>query len=137
MRNSGRMIVEAMVLTVLLVSTAAAETPVLAEPRPCQEELEKLCSSARPGAGGIVSCLEEHGAELSEACRGRVQNALMRREEAKQACSAEIRRFCPDVTPGGRRLIKCLSLHVEELSPQCRQQAIGIRKPVEKANAIP
>ena len=44
----------------------------------------------------------------------------------KKACEPEAKRFCPDVKPGGGRILQCLHQHESDLSPGC-QEAIGPR----------
>lgn len=36
------------------------------------------------------------------------------------ACGSERARFCPDVMPGGGRVVRCLAAKVDRLTPQCR-----------------
>lgn len=42
-------------------------------------------------------------------------------EAQKQACTADFRRLCSGVFPGGGRVKQCLTEHVEELSPPCQE----------------
>jgi hypothetical protein len=37
-------------------------------------------------------------------------------------CTGEIRTYCPDVQPGGGRIMKCLKEHESKLSPTCMQR---------------
>ncbi|NOZ01853.1 MAG: hypothetical protein GXP54_08200 [Deltaproteobacteria bacterium] len=36
-----------------------------------------------------------------------------------KACKKDLEKFCPDVTPGDGRVIKCLMKHMQELSKEC------------------
>ncbi len=38
----------------------------------------------------------------------------------RQACQADFEKYCPGVQPGGGRVIKCLSEHLDQLTPQCK-----------------
>ncbi len=116
----------------LLGARAIAATAPPDEQRPCMEELEKFCKEVSPGEGRIIKCLQEHDRDLSPVCRDKVQSVLNRLEEAKQACAPDIGKFCPDVVPGGGRLIKCLAPHLEELTPACKEKAGPILKKAEK-----
>lgn len=35
-------------------------------------------------------------------------------------CSSDVQRFCPEVKPGGGRIMQCLRQHTAELSPDCK-----------------
>lgn len=39
---------------------------------------------------------------------------------AAAACEADIRTFCPDVQPGGGRIVRCLIANRSALAPVCR-----------------
>ncbi len=119
---SYKQCIPALVLTVLLAFPAAVFPAEPAEQRPCMDELEKFCKEVPPGEGRIIKCLQEHDRELSAVCRDKVQSILKRVDEAKQACGQDIAKFCPDVKPGGGRLVKCLSPHFNELAPACREK---------------
>lgn len=38
----------------------------------------------------------------------------------RQACQADYEKYCPTVQQGGGRIIKCLSEHLDQLTPQCK-----------------
>jgi cysteine rich repeat protein len=44
-----------------------------------------------------------------------------RPSEVRAACTVDYLRFCRDVTPGGGRVIQCMKLHADKLSPRCFQ----------------
>jgi hypothetical protein len=41
--------------------------------------------------------------------------------EQRAACGADVKKFCSNVTPGGGRLIKCLSEQKDKVSAACRK----------------
>jgi hypothetical protein len=95
-----------------------------AQQGPCSADLEKFCKDVKPGGGRIIACLKQHEAEVSEACKkaqGTAQ-ARMHSQGPGPACRADLEKFCKDVQPGGGRLMKCLSEHQSELSPECQAQ---------------
>ncbi|MEQ1944196.1 cysteine rich repeat-containing protein [Mesorhizobium sp. VNQ89] len=46
--------------------------------------------------------------------------ALAQTAAERQACQADFEKYCPGVQPGGGRVIKCLSEHLDHLTPQCK-----------------
>ncbi len=46
--------------------------------------------------------------------------ALAQTAAERQACQADFEKYCPGVQPGGGRVIKCLSEHLDQLTPQCK-----------------
>jgi hypothetical protein len=47
--------------------------------------------------------------------------AFAQTAQQKAACRADYRKFCTGVMPGGGRLIKCLSKHTNDLTPDCQK----------------
>ncbi|MBY0380707.1 MAG: cysteine rich repeat-containing protein [Xanthobacteraceae bacterium] len=39
--------------------------------------------------------------------------------DERAACQDDFKKFCPNVMPGGGRIIACLAQHKEKLSPAC------------------
>ena len=55
-------------------SCALADTGGARHPdRPCKVDMEKLCPGVQPGGGRIAACMKEHKAQLSDACKARMQ----------------------------------------------------------------
>jgi hypothetical protein len=49
-------------------------------------------------------------------------------ESARNACAPDYKQFCPDVKPGGGRIVKCLQEHAERLSPACKDSLKAARE---------
>jgi cysteine rich repeat protein len=128
-----RLNLPALAVAILLAFPVVVQAVEPGEQRPCMDELEKFCKDVQPGEGRIIKCLQEHDRDLSAVCRDKVQSILNRLEDAKQACAPDIGKFCPNVVPGGGRLIKCLTPHFEELTPACKEKAGPILRRIEKA----
>ena len=87
----------------------------------CTEDIAKFCKDVKPGQGAIMECLEKHESELSEACKEyetkmggtRVERREKIREIIKfrQACKADVIKFCKDVGPVPGGIEKCLDEH--------------------------
>lgn len=43
-------------------------------------------------------------------------------------CAADAKKLCPDTPAGGGRLQACLRAHESELSTECRNQLVGVRR---------
>ena len=88
----------------------------------CEAEVEQLCPEVSDGSGRR-QCLEKRAQQLSAPCQLQIRERLVRwkeeRSQFKLACQADLRRFCPDVRPGGRQTLQCLQQHVQELSEGC------------------
>lgn len=60
--------------------------------------------------------------QTPEQAAGGMKNLLRIRE----VCETDVKRMCPDIKPGGGRLLQCLHEHEADLSPVCRD-AVGPR----------
>jgi Spy/CpxP family protein refolding chaperone len=49
------------------------------------------------------------------------QNAVAQTAEQQAACSADFRKLCPGVMPGGGRILDCLAKQKDKLSPACKK----------------
>jgi hypothetical protein len=88
----------------------------------CEAEVEQLCPEGSDGFGRR-QCLEKRAHQLSAICQQQIRERLVRwkeeRSQLKLACRADIRRFCPDLRPGGGQAVQCLQQHAQELSDGC------------------
>jgi hypothetical protein len=86
---------------------------------PCVADIKKLCADAK-GAGATQACLKSHEADLSAGCKDHVANLRRVAGNVAAVCVWDIERFCPDVSPGGGRIIDCLKENRGDLSPECK-----------------
>jgi hypothetical protein len=42
-------------------------------------------------------------------------------QRMRQACDQDVKKLCPDIRPGGGRILQCLRGQESNLSPACRQ----------------
>jgi hypothetical protein len=94
--------------------------PAAAQDKACADDAKKLCSDVPPGRGNVMKCLREHQADLSAACKDRLQAAQTRVQETRQACQSDAAKFCADVAAGRGAVAKCLKQHESELSAECK-----------------
>ncbi|MBI4057045.1 MAG: hypothetical protein HY399_05795 [Elusimicrobia bacterium] len=103
---------------------------------PCAEDMKKFCKDVPPGGGRILKCLKEHQAELSQACKEKGKEFKKkfkeRMEEVREACQADVKKFCQGIQPGEGRLAGCLKQHEAELSESCRKEGAKIKAKREK-----
>lgn len=88
----------------------------------CKEDIAKFCPSVKPGEGRIMKCLSDHEADLSPECRKRTEDIRKRHVAWQNDCSADVAKFCPDIKPGGGRIIRCILKHEKEISEPCRKR---------------
>jgi hypothetical protein len=96
--------------------------PALAatQDRACANDVKQFCADVQPGRSNVMRCLKEHQADLSAACKDRIQAAQTRVQEIRQACQSDAAKFCADVTAGRGAVVKCLKQHESELSAECK-----------------
>ncbi|HET8720609.1 MAG TPA: cysteine rich repeat-containing protein [Nitrospira sp.] len=58
----------------------------------------------------------EGGQSPEQAAGGQHNLQVMRK-----ACDEDVKKLCPDIRPGGGRILQCLHGHESSLSPACRQ----------------
>ena len=97
------------VLAALLIPTAT-----MAE-GPCKNDVQKFCKDATTPEGSPPrACLDQHKAELSEACKAKLE--AMGKEVAEGACKEDGQKFCK----GSADFFACLDQHKAELSEACK-----------------
>jgi hypothetical protein len=81
----------------------------------CKADADKLCKQVQPGGGRVIRCLEGNKAQLSTACRQKIEEA-----EKRHPCMPDIERLCKDVQGGKGRVANCLKQHESEVTPACK-----------------
>jgi len=97
-------------------------------PGACRADFDRFCKGVEPGGGRIIRCMKEHHDQLSDGCRKELEakagemkkRAKAGLDKAKEACQADVEKFCKDVEPGEGRIVKCLESHRKELSDACQ-----------------
>jgi hypothetical protein len=94
----------------------------------CAEDITKFCNDVNPGGGRIAKCLKEHENDLSGMCKDEIAGVQKRFRETAEVCHDDVLKFCKDVEPGAGRIAKCLREHQNELSPECQEKWLKLRK---------
>src|SRR5258708_4103481 len=86
----------------------------------CKEDMKKLCGDIKPGDGKMHDCMMAHEADISQACKDNMKEGKEKWKEKKkevmEACQADIKQFCANVTPGEGREFACLRAYEDKLS---------------------
>jgi hypothetical protein len=125
--NMKLVLLAALMLT--MASTAASAQQRAGGNSACAADLEKFCAGVEPGAGRIYRCLEEHEAQLSDACKEHVAQMRQRAGTISAACKDDLTKFCKSISVGGGRVRNCLKRHEAELSPSCKTALEEAQKP--------
>ena len=113
------------------LAVALTMSPSLAQPMPgrgaCREDIKKFCPNLKPGGGAYRDCLKTHAAELSPACQEHLKQVTAKAAAWRQACKDDVQKFCPSVSPGRGKILKCLHQHHDDLSQACKDQLAQVR----------
>ena len=114
------------------LAALAAAGPARAE-GPCASDLARFCDQRPPLE--MLSCLQAHRADLSQACRNRVETTVVELQEAKSDCEPDAFAFCRDAGPG-EAMVACLSAKQGQLTRRCQAVFDGFTRR-EAAAAAP
>lgn len=117
----------AMAVAVLCAGLLAV-SDVPAAQGPCADDAAKYCKDVKPGGGRLAKCLKDNEKQLSPACRASIEESKKKVQEAHQACSDDVQKYCKDVKPGQGRIVKCLKEHDKDLSPECKAKLTEPKK---------
>ncbi len=109
----------------LLLSVGIVSSPATAaesSKRPCAEDMKKFCGDVKPGKGAMYSCMKQHEAELSPACKAQHEEMKAKAQKFHEACKDDVEKLCKDMKPGGGRMLTCLKRHKADVSEPCRDQ---------------
>ncbi len=142
MKKTDRFYFVTMVVGLLGLGLMFCANASAAVKNPCSEDIEKFCKDVKPGPRAILNCLEEHENELTDACREyevkmegpRVERKELVRQRMKfrQACKADVIKFCKDVEPVPGGIEKCLNEHKKELSTPCSESIKALQEEKKK-----
>lgn len=86
------------------------------------------------GSARVIRCMQDQRASLTEDCRVTLFDHEVRMSESidfqlpmKQACSAEISKYCKDVPAGHARVIRCLQSNREDtdFGNKCTKEVVA------------
>src|SRR5207245_1518825 len=116
----------AMTLTVVFGAFCIARPAAANEDGACREDVKKFCGDVKPGGGAIADCMKAHQSDLSAGCKQNMTDMHAKFEEkmkeVKEACQADIKQFCANVTPGQGREFACLRAYDDKISAGCKEK---------------
>lgn len=96
----------------------------------CKGDAQKYCSSVSPGEGRLFFCMLAHEDKISNACDYAIYKTvndvawvLDKVEEAADACSEDLQKYCSAAEPGQGEVASCLAKHEASLGEACRSVA--------------
>ena len=106
-----------LLLTLIPIFPALSE-PVFAQDRPCAADMQKVCPDVKPDdRAGMLQCLKDHEADLSDACKQRLQTF------AHEPCAEDVEKLCTDSEIGSKlKMLHCLKEHETDLSDGCKER---------------
>lgn len=152
-----RLAMLALLLTAVASGRASAQQPTQAQTnairQSCRTDYQAQCSDVPTGGRASLTCLQQHAASLSPACRsavaavnvsgaqpapagaassapGRSPSPGAQNEAGliRASCRMDYRSLCHGVRPGGGRALSCLAANENSLSPGCRQALGALRQ---------
>ena len=98
-------------------SSAGAQSAGAAKPGvgACKADIKKVCAGIKPGGSRIATCLKEHVADLSDACKARLADVAA----ARTTCNGDIEKQQCD-TKGRAQKVTCITKALANLGPECK-----------------
>lgn len=109
---TSRRFMQILIFSGMFLSLYATQTVWGADPTPAPSPGPEppAAQTPAPPSPSTAPTQEERG--------GRMRGGM---HKMQQACEADIKQFCSNVTPGGGRIVQCLEQHQKEVSQGCNQ----------------
>ena len=104
-------------MRIALVGPLALAAGLARADAPCASDLARFCDGRPPLEQ--LSCLQSHRADLTQACRERVETTVVDLQLARQDCEPDAFAFCRDAGRG-EPMVACLSAKQGDLTPRCQ-----------------
>jgi hypothetical protein len=117
-----------MLLAALALAGAA---PALADSA-CMADAVRYCPDVPFGDGRLITCLQNHGSQLSSGCIQDLQRIDAKAREVTLRCNADVWSYCQGVAPGGGRVKACLLSRWEVLTSACRDEVARLEEKAQR-----
>ncbi len=97
---------------------------------PCEEDMKANCSDVQPGGGRLLNCLQQNLNKVSAKCKDHWITNADAIVDVRLKCANDVEQFCSKTLPGQGRLLRCLQLNHEKISPDCLAELPGKKKAV-------
>ncbi len=113
----------------LFSGTAVAERDLVETiTRDCKVEIARFCQSVSPGRSRMLACLYAYSDKLTAACSfalidgaDQLDRSIANLAVVAKGCGRDLRAFCSTVKPGEGRMLNCLDINKNKVSPQCTE----------------
>jgi hypothetical protein len=103
--------------TIALMAAVGLGVAAPAAESPCAADVRRFCEGKTPLE--VLSCLQTHQPELSDQCKQRVEQKLVKFQDARLDCEADAFAYCRDAA-SGEPMVTCLGKHQGQLTRRCQ-----------------
>lgn len=122
MRNLGRPLMLAGILSLAAITAAAAEERQ-SWLRACAADVKQHCANVQRGEGALKACITANFDSFSPACR----QSVMSRVKLVHACREPVIRRCGATARAGGRLDSCIKANFWRLGTSCQTAIFGYK----------
>jgi hypothetical protein len=123
--KADRLMVRLIIVAAISMSPGLLSRSLIFAAGPCEGDVAFFCHGAE-GPKQVLGCLKQNFEQISPQCKMRISEVVEGVKEAHQDCETDIYMLCLGVQPGGGRIIQCLKLNKDYLSPECKAGIINL-----------
>ncbi len=113
----------------LFSGTAVAERDLVETiTKDCKGEIGRFCTNVSPGRSRMLACLYAYSDKLTASCSfalidgaDQLDRSVANLAVVAKGCGRDLRAFCSAVKPGEGRMLNCLDINKNKVSPQCKE----------------
>ena len=117
--KADRLMVRLIIVAAISMSPGLLSRSLIFAAGPCEGDVAFFCQGAE-GPKQVLGCLKQNFQQLSPQCKMHIVELAEAVKEAHQDCEQDLFMLCLGVQPGGGRIIQCLKLNKDYLSPECK-----------------